>query len=309
MVEKLRRNIVERYKGNPILTLRDLPFAANDIHNAGAVKHDGEYVLLVTVEELDGRCAIYRAAGTDGRRFAVDPTPVLAAAETGPTAQYETEGVRDARITPFGDAYYVTYLAQSQYGFRLGLARTQDLRTIERVGLISEPDTKSSVLFPCRFGGRYARLERPREGDNIWISYSRDLRYWGDYEVVMTPRHGYWDYHRIGVAVPPMRLPCGWLLFYYGEKLTPSGPLFRLGVAFLDLDEPALVVARSDIPTLAPRESYERIGDVGNLVFSCGAVLGDDASLVELYYGAADSCIALGTVSTESLRAVCESSG
>ncbi len=302
---KLQRNAVERYEGNPILTLADLPFRASDVHNAGAVRHAGQYILLVTVESLQGSCSIYTARSDDGRHFCVEEDPILAPSLEGPFAPYETEGVRDARITLFDGVYYVFYLAHSQYGFRLALARTEDFETIDRVALVSEPDTKSAGLFPRRIAGRYARLERPNEGGNIWISYSDDLTYWGDWDCVLTPRAGYWDCDRIGVAVPPIWTHCGWMVFYYGVKNTPSGPIFRLGVAFLDHEDPTRVVGRSNIPLLAPTEHYERIGDVSNLVFSCGALMDHEERKVEIYYGASDSCICLGTVGFEALESTC----
>ena len=305
MARKLQVNILQRWEGNPILGLPDLPFAASAIHNAGAVKHGGEYILLVTVENLRGDCSIYRARSSDGCRFSIDEVPFLSPALKGPFAAYETQGVRDARITLFDGVYYVIYLAQSEHGVRLALAKTVDFESVERVALISEPDTKSGVLFPRKINGKYARLERPREGANIWISYSDDLVHWGGWRMVMTPRSGYWDSHRIGAAVPPIPMECGWLLVYYGERDLPGGPLFGLGVAFLDPEEPESVLGRSNIPVLAPRRQYERIGDVGNLVFSCGAVLSDDGSELEVYYGAADSCICLGTVPIRELEALC----
>jgi predicted GH43/DUF377 family glycosyl hydrolase len=173
------------------------------------------------------------------------------------------------------------------------------------MALISEPDTKNGVLFPRKIEGRYVRLERPRAGGNIWISYSEDLIHWGQWKVVMTPRHGYWDYDRIGASAPPIETDCGWLVVYYGVRELPGGPLFRLGIAFLDIDDPARVVGRSNVPILAPRERYERIGDVGNLVFCCGALLAEDRSELLVYYGAADSCICLASLPREEIELVC----
>ena len=302
---KLQKNVVRRYSGNPIISLTDIPFRCSDVHNAGAVKFGGQYILLVTVESLQGDCALYRAVSDDGKRFTVEREPILAPAEEGPYAKYEHDGVRDARVTLLEGTYYVTYLAQSRYGFRVGLGRTEDFRSIERMGLISEPDTKNGVLFPRKFNGRYARLERPREGANMWVSYSHDLMHWGDWEPVMTRRGGYWDSDRIGASTPPMEVECGWLVIYYGEKHTASGPLFRLGAVFLDHEDPATVVGRSNIPILSPREDYERIGDVENLVFCCGALRGEDGGTLEVYYGAANSCICLGTVDMEDLQRMC----
>jgi len=305
MSTKIRQNIARRWPGNPIISIGDLPFACSDVHNAGAARYNGQYVLLVTVESLQGACALYKATSNDGRHFRIDAEPFLAPAMSGPFSVYEADGMRDARITFLEGSYYIMYLATSEHGFRLALARTEDFERVERIALISEPDTKNGVLFPKKIGGRFARLERPREGGNIWISYSDDLLYWGDWRVVMTPRPGYWDYNRIGASAPPMEIESGWLLIYYGEKWTPAGPLFRLGAAILDRDDPSRVIGRTNVPILSPHESYERLGDVGNLVFSCGALLSDDGSEVEIYYGASDSCICLGTVSIEELEKGC----
>ena len=293
---------MHRWEGNPVIAITDLPFHANDIHNAAAVRLDGEYFLLVTVENLRGDCSIYRAHSKDGRRFSVDSEPILSASDREPFATYEARGVRDPRVTHFDGVHYIVYHAESRHGVRLALAQTKDFVTIERMALISEPDTKSGALFPRKIGGRFARLERPREGGNIWMSFSEDLIHWGGWQALMTPRHGYWDCHRIGTAVPPIETTCGWLLFYYGVKEVPGGPLFRMGCAFLDRDNPLEIIGRSNIPILAPRERYERIGDVQNLVFSCGAVLSEDGEQVEIYYGAADSCICLGTVAMDLLE-------
>ena len=305
MPTKIQHNMATRWPGNPLISTEDLPFACNDIHNAGAARYDGQYVLLVTVESLQGACALYKATSKDGRRFQIDAEPIMAPASSGPFAPYEQDGVRDPRITFLDGSYYIVYLASSRHGSRLALAKTEDFERIERIALISEPDTKNGALFPRKIGGRFARLERPREGGNIWMSYSDDLIYWGDWQVVMTPRHGYWDYHRIGASAPPMEVECGWLLIYYGQKWTPAGPLFRLGAAMLDRDAPSVVIGRTNVPVLSPQQRYERVGDVGNLVFSCGALLSEDGSQVEIYYGASDSCICLGTVTIEELEKGC----
>ena len=147
-------------------------------------------------------------------------------------------------------------------------------------------------------------LERPSAGDSIWISYSDDLIHWGSSKVVITPRGGYWESNRVGAAVPPIEIEQGWLLIYYGEKDTSAGPLLRLGAAILDGGDPSCVLGRSNIPILAPRERYERIGDVGNIVFSCGALL-EEAGQLKVYYGASDSCICLGIATVDEVVQIC----
>jgi len=307
MEEQCGRDIVRRWADNPLITLEDVPFRCSDVWNAGVVRHKEEYLLLVTIEHLQGQTEIHLARSRNGRQFTIEPTPFMTAARVGPLARYQDLGVRDARVTPMDGTYYITYIADSHLGMRVGLAKTDDFAHVEWLSLLSQPDTKSGAMFPEKIAGRYALLERPNPGMSIWITYSDDLEYWGSSEVVMTPRGGYWDAHRIGTAVPPIRVDQGWLLIYYGEKHTSAGPLMRLGAAILDAENPARVIARSNIPILAPREDYERIGDVPNMVFSCGAVLEDDGQM-RIYYGGSDSCICLGTVALRDVLAICSRS-
>jgi len=304
MPKRHARDIVHRWEGNPVITLDDLSFPVSDICNAGAVKKDGEYILLVTIQNRRGDYDIHVARSDDGYQFTVDDQPLIEPVTEGPEAVYDEHGVLDGRITPLDGTYYIAYDSVSRHGYRLSIARTDDFKTVERVGFVSEVDTKAGVLFPVKINGKYARLERPWEGGSIWVSYSDDLEYWGWSEVVMTPRGGFWDYHRIGVATPPVETDMGWLFIYYGIKETSSGPLFRLGAAILDRDNPAKLVGRTNIPILSPREEYERIGDVPNLVFSCGVIIEDDNE-VKLYYGAANSCICVGTTKLSNIIQAC----
>lgn len=293
-------DIVHRWEGNPIITIDDLSFMCGDICNAGAAKVGKEYILLLTIQNLEGFYSIYPAHSVDGHYFQVSDQHLLAPSQRGPFAIYEELGVLDPRISLLEGEYYILYDAYGLHGYRLGLARTRDFTSVERLGLVSEPDTKAGALFPRRIKGRYARLERPWAGSSIWISFSDDLKYWGWSEVVMTPRAGFWDSDRIGVATPPLEIEQGWLLIYYGIKQTSSGPLIRLGAAILDTENPRNVVGRTNVPILSPREEYERIGDVTNLVFSCGAIIEPNGE-VRIYYGAANSCICLGCTGIEKI--------
>ncbi len=298
------RDIVHRWKGNPIITIDDLSFQCADIRNAAAVKVGGEYILLLTIQSLEGFYLIYHASSTDGYYFEVNDQPFMAPSKDGPFEIYEKFGVLDPRITFLDGTYYISYDAYGPHGYRLGLACTSDFQTIERLSLISEPDTKCGVLFPKKIKGRYARLERPWEGRSIWITYSDDLEYWGSSEVVLTPRAGFWDSDRIGVAVPPMEIDHGWLATYYGVRQTSAGPLIRLGAAMLDADNPSHVISRTNVPILSPREEYERIGDLPNIVYSCGAIQESNA-VIKLYYGAANSCICVGMLKVQDIYNAC----
>lgn len=299
---KLGRDVVERWYKNPIITLEHVPFPCNTVFNAGATKFGDEYILLMRVEDLAGRSVFALARSEDGYHFTVDPVPAMEPSREEPFRSYERRGIEDPRITYLEGAYYVMYTAYSRYGARLALARTSDFKNFERIGLISQPENKDGCLFPRRIKGRYVRLDRPYGGGvgNMWISYSDDLLHWGDSTVVMTTRGGFWDSDRIGACAPPIETEHGWLHIYHGVKNTSAGPLYRMGAVLLDLDDPAKVLCRSAVPILTPREYYERVGDVGNVVFACGAILEDDRKL-KIYYGAADTCICLGFADVDEL--------
>ena len=78
------------------------------------------------------------------------------------------------------------------------------------------------------------------------------------------------------------------LEIYHGVIMTAAGPMYRIGIAVLHLDDPSRVIRRSDQPILSPRDEYERIGGVGNVCFACGAVVCDNGE-VKVYYAAADT--------------------
>lgn len=296
------RDVLHRWEGNPILTAEDIPFPCNTVFNGGPVKVGGEYLILLRVEGQQGYSVLALARSADGYHFKVEPEPVLAPSDEEPFATYECHGVEDPRITPLDGAYYVTYTAAGDCGPRIALARTEGFRSFERVAIISEPGNKDCVLFPRKIGGDYVRLDRPygHGVGNIWISYSKDLATWGRAKVLMRVRPGYWDNDRIGASAVPIETPKGWLEIYHGVKMTSSGPIYRLGSVMLDLEDPSRVLGRADIPILSPREDYERIGDIPNVVFSSGAIVEPDG-WVKVYYGAADTCICVATARLDQL--------
>jgi beta-1,4-mannooligosaccharide/beta-1,4-mannosyl-N-acetylglucosamine phosphorylase len=298
-------DVLRRYEGNPIITAGDIPFTCNTVFNGSPVRIDGVYFILLRVEGQHGYSLFALARSTDGYSFEVEDLPVMTPASDGPMAKYEVAGIEDPRITPLEDHLYVVYTAFSGYGPVMALARTDDLHTFERLGVISEPGNKDGLLFPRRIGGRYARLDRPIGHDvgSIWASFSEDLLHWGDSHVVISPRAGYWDSYRVGGSAVPIETPEGWLEIYHGVKMTSAGPIYRAGVVLLDLDEPWRVIGRSPIPVLAPRADYERIGDINNVVFPSGAIVETDGQ-VKVYYGAADTAICVASAYVEELTAI-----
>ncbi len=308
MARKVKYDIIHRWEGNPILTIEDIPFPCNTVFNAACAKYKGKYILLLRVEDLTGRSVFALARGDDGYHFEVDDEPVMTPCmEEGCFKKYERKGIEDPRITEIDGVYYIIYTAVSTYGSLLALAKTEDFEKFERVALISEPENKDGVLFPVKIDGKYARLDRPVAGGlaNIWISYSDDLITWGNSRCVMTIRDDHWDSWRIGASSQPIKIDGGWIFIYHGVKQAAGGPIYRLGAAVLDENDPSKVKCRSAIPILSPREYYERVGDVNNVVFSCGALLEEDGKELKIYYGASDTSICVGTANINELMQFC----
>ncbi len=297
------KDLLHRWEGNPALTVENVPFRANTVFNGSPiVTENGEVHLLTRIEGQQGYSFFVLARSTDGLRFTFDDKPCMLPAKKGPFAAYETKGIEDPRVTFIDGTCYVVYTAVGDYGPRVALAKTEDYVHYERIALISEPGNKDGVLFPRKINGRYARLDRPigQGRGSIWVSYSKDLIHWGDSEVMISPRAGYWDDFRIGASVPPIETPEGWLEIYHGVKMSSAGPIYRIGTVLTDLEDPSKVIKRGPAPILGPREDYERIGDIPNVCFACGAVVDPDGSM-KIYYGAADTSICVALTSMDEI--------
>jgi len=209
--------IVHRYEGNALLTPADIPYEVETVHNAGMAKYDGKYMMLFRAHRATGRSILGLAESGDGFHFVARPEPFMVPVTDGVFAEYEAFGVEDPRICALDGTYYITYSAYSQHGVRIGLAKTSDFRSVQRVAMISQADMRNVVLFPQKFDGRYARLDRPHSEISpwaIWISYSEDLIHWGDSRVVMKPVKYHWDEMKIGPGAPPFKTE---------NKITPYG--------------------------------------------------------------------------------------
>ncbi len=290
--------LLARHPQNPIITAADLPYPANSVFNPAAALQDGETVLLMRVEDRRGLSHLTVARSSDGLagwRIDTEPT-FVGEPDSHPE---EVWGIEDPRVTFVEEdgRWIVAYTAYSRGGPLVSLAVTEDFAAFERLGAVLPPENKDAGLFPVRFDGRWALVHRPVGGGfgaHMWISFSPDLRHWGDHALLLEARAGgWWDAHKIGLSAPPLQTDEGWLILYHGVRTTASGSLYRLGLALLDLEDPRRVLRRSSEWLFSPRETYERFGDVGDVVFPCGWTLVDDE--IRVYYGAADTSIALAT--------------
>jgi len=304
--------VFRRYGGNPILTPSTWPYQVNAVFNPAAAEFQGETLLLVRVEDLRGFSHLTVAKSKDGKtNWRISPHPSL---EKEMKIGEEPYGIEDARIVWLEEEkkHAITYVCFSRGGPLVSLAMTEDFQTFDRRGPLLPPEDKDASLFPRRFRGRFALIHRPiiRGEGHIWICFSPDLEHWGDHRVVIPIRPGWWDSHRVGLGAQPIETSEGWLIIYHGVRMASSGSIYRVGLALLDLDEPWKLISRSDQWVLSPTELYEQMGDVPGVVFPAGAVVNRDINELRLYYGAADTVVALATADLgELIQLVKEDSG
>ncbi len=262
-------------------------------------------MLLCRVEDRSGHshlCAARSANGIDN--WEVDSRPTfMADPEHYPD---ELWGIEDPRITyiPELGQYAIVYTAYASGGPGVALALTKDFRSFERYGVIMQPEDKDAALLPHRINGSWALIHRPvaATSAHMWMSYSSDLRNWGNHKKILEARlGGWWDANKIGLASPPIETSQGWLVIYHGVKQNGSGHIYRLGLALFDLNDPECCLKRGKEWVFAPEEPYERYGDVDKVVFPCGYTLAPDGDTLRIYYGAADTSIAMATGSVHAM--------
>ena len=309
-MENLKKPIVTRYKKNPILTKDDVPYQVATVHNAGMVKFNNKYIMLFRSHLHNGRSVIGIAESENGYDFKVGAEPFLTPSVDSLFGEYEEYGVEDVRISQVEDEFLLTYSAYSRHGVRIGLAKTKDFKTVERISLITQSDLRNVVIFPEKINGLYVRLDRPHSEISkwsIWISYSPDLIHWGNSKVIIKPETYHWDEMKIGPGATPIKTDRGWLNIYHGVFETMSGVVYRLGVALHDLNDPSKILGVSDEWILQPEDPWEITGYVPNVVFTCGAIPEDDENgdSVKIYWGGADSVMCVGSAKINELIDLC----
>lgn len=305
--------LFERARGNPLLTPERWPYRINAVMNAAATTVGDETLLLCRVEDRRGLSHLTIARSRDGiSNWVVDDQPFLEGSPDHPEEQW---GVEDPRITRIDelDAWVIAYTAFGPGGPSVALATTQDFRSVKRLGMVCPPEDKNASLLPRRIDGDFVMFHRPATAGgraDVWVSRSTDLLSWQAPEPVFGAREGgWWDSARIGMGPPPLETPEGWLVVYHGVRQTVAGALYRVGLAMLDLDNPAIVTKRCDEWVLGPTEDYELVGDVPGVVFPCGLIHDVGSGRLRLYYGAADCRIGLATADYDDVMAYVRENG
>lgn len=306
-----REHLVERNPHNPILEpILSHAWESKCVFNAAALRIDGVTHLLYRAMGANNTSVLGYAKVENGIVTERSPEPVYSPRETFEMKQGKPDGnsgCEDPRLTRIGDTIYLTYTAyDGVHDTRAALSSISlDDFLAQRWGNWALPklltpgnvNEKDTILFPEKVGGRYMIIHRidPNICADTFetLDFSRPLNRCLE---LMTPRPGMWDSEKIGAAAPPLRLPEGWLFIYHAVGADHG---YRLGAALLDAETASNVIARTALPIMEPITGWEKDGEIGNVVFSCGMTL--DGDVLSIYYGGADRALGVATTSLAGL--------
>jgi predicted GH43/DUF377 family glycosyl hydrolase len=282
------------------------------IFNPGAIQHKDRIYLLPRIIKRDKYdkyiSEIWIAESRNGKNFKL-LGPLIK-----PDKPYDKLGCEDARIIKLDKEYFITYTtlshpACSGKGRRIGLVTTKDFKTIIKHGVIGpDRNDKNCVIFPEKTGGKIALLHRIKF--DIYMMYFNNIeqlkknynkKFWEKYlgesnKYLVLKRKFEWESKKIGAGPPPIKTKEGWLLVYHGVD---KNKIYRISAALLELSNPQKVIARSLKPILEPKLSYEKKGDVPNVIFPTGTIV--KSRKLFIYYGAADKRCCLVSCNLDDL--------
>ncbi|MCO4292524.1 glycoside hydrolase family 130 protein [Solitalea sp. MAHUQ-68] len=331
----LGNGIFHRYK-NPILTAGHVPLnwrydlnpetnpylmeriQMNAAFNAGAIKWNGKYLMVVRVEGAD-RKSFFAVAespnGIDNFRFWEKPIVM-------PQTDEPDTNVYDMRLTEHEDGWIYGLFCterrdpsapegdQSAALAQCGIARTKDFVKWERLADLktSSPQQRNVVLHPEFVNGKYALYTRPQDsfieagkGGGIAFGLSDSME---NAEVLTETILDKKVYHTVyeaknGQGPAPIKTEKGWLHLAHGVRNTAAGLRYVLYMFLTDLNDLGKVTHKPAGYFIAP-EKEERVGDVSNVVFSNGWIA-DDNGEVLIYYASSDTRMHVAVTTVDQL--------
>ena len=305
----------------PVLTYRDIPYKAALIFNAGVTKFGGRYVMVfrndygsMDEHKLEGT-NIGLAYSDDGINWKVEPKPCFVLRDD------EIRRAYDPRLTVIDGRCYMCFAVDTNHGLRGGIAVTDDFDKFEILSL-SAPDNRNMVLSPEKIGGYFCRPERPmpvysrgRDRFDTWLSYSPDLKFWGESKLVLTVEDVPFANDKVGPGAPPVKTEKGWLATFHGvirdESMGKNGweaswkKKYYAGIMLLDLDDPSKIIGMSKEPLIATDQAYEVENGFRCDVIFPGGMLLEDSGEVKIYYGASDTYECMATADVNDLLKLC----
>ncbi len=333
--QKDYNGIYERYK-YPVLTASHVPLhwrydlnpktnpylmeriGVNSAFNAGAIKINNKYILVVRVEGWDRKSFFTIAeslAGTDNFRFRERPI-------TMPETEDPDINVYDMRLTQHEDGWiYGIFCTErkdpeapegdtSSAVAKAGIARTRDLEKWERLpDLVSVTgQQRNVVLHPEFVNKKYALYTRPQEGfinvgagGGIGLGYVENMENPVAKNEVIINEKAYHTVYELknGLGPPPLKTSDGWLHLAHGVRNTAAGLRYVLYMFMTDLNDISKIIYFPAGYFMAPVDE-ERVGDVSNVLFSNGWIRDDDGT-VYIYYASSDTRMHVAQSSIERL--------
>lgn len=301
-------------KTNPYFMER---LGVNAVFNAGAIYLDGKYYLVARIEGNDRKSFFGVAVsdnGVDGFRFMDYP---ILLEDTCP----DETNVYDMRLTKHEDGYiYGVFCSESKDRdsndlsaavAAAGIVRTKDMINWERLPnlkTLRSPQQRNVVLHPEFVDGKYAFYTRPMDdfidtgsGGGVGFGLCEDITNAVIDEEIITSKR---KYHTIteaknGAGAVPIKTEKGFIHIAHGVRNTAAGLRYVIYAFATDLNNPAKVIAEPSGFLIAPLGG-ERIGDVGNVVFTNGAIVNDDNE-VFIYYASSDTRLHVATTTVDKL--------
>jgi 4-O-beta-D-mannosyl-D-glucose phosphorylase len=302
-------------KTNPMLLER---MAINATFNAGAILHDGKYLVVARVEGADRKSFFAVAESPNGiDRFRFWDYPILMPETSDPDTN-----VYDMRLVKHEDGWiYGLFCTErkdpkapawdtSSAVAQCGIARTRDLKTWERLADLKSksPQQRNVVLHPEFVDGKYAFYTRPQDdfiqagkGGGIGWGLSKSIeKAVVDHEIIVDNR----EYHTIqevknGMGPAPIKTEKGWLHLAHGVRNTAAGLRYVLYMFMAELERPWVITHKPAGYFIGPK-NWERVGDVSNVVFSNGWILRSKGE-VFIYYASSDTRLHVATSTVNQL--------
>ena len=283
---------VWRYTENPIID-RSFVKDANSIFNSAVVRRDKEddFAGVFRLDDITREQYLVTGFSKDGIHWKLNDEKIFRG--------------YDPRLCEIDGKYYLSWVCHTDRGTSIGIAVTEDFITWDRKENAVLPVSRNGVLFPRKVNDEYMIFTRPCDkghtpyGD-IFLSHSPDLTYWGKHRFVIKPENN-WEMTKVGAGPTPIETDEGWLCFYHGVITSCNGFTYSMGAMITDINEPWKVLHRADCYLLSPRETYEFVGDVPNVVFPCAALADGDTGRIAVYYGGADTVVGLAFTTVDEV--------
>lgn len=311
---------MQRFMGNPILS----PDAAHAwehlaTFNGCPIQVGGSFKMLYRAigdtANIDGKAV---PLSTIGIASGQEPTAFGARKQfIVPQEVWDRFGCEDPRVSFVDGKYYIFYTALSAFppnadSIKVAVAISTDLQKVSQRHLVTPFNAKAMALFPERVAGKLVGIvtvhtDLPPAKISL-IYFDKDVQLWDS---------AFWNkwYTQLNrftlpllrvktdhleVGSPPIKTSYGWLLIYsYITNYQSGNRMFGIEAVLLDLQNPAKINGRTQIPLLVPEKSYELSGLVPNVIFPSGALVQNNN--LGIYYGAADTTTCLATCNLDEL--------